>query len=163
MVRPGEDTVMVDLMVRPSWALLTAVRRFVESAFESYTPDGDLLCRLSLSAYELMENAVKYAQGPFASLRLHVDPARGMAGMVLANDATEEHVAELRRHFSELQAVDDPFGYYCELMRRAAGRPGSRLGLGRIVAEGEMVLSLEVEGKRVRIGAETPLTESVFR
>src|SRR6185503_14896816 len=132
-----------------------AVRRFVESAFESYTPDGDLVCRLSLSAHELMENAVKYAEGPFAWLRLHVDPARGMAGMVLANDASEAHVAELRRSFSEIQALSDPFGYYCELMRRAAGRPGSKLGLGRIVAEAEMALSLEIEGSRVRIGAET--------
>jgi hypothetical protein len=160
MLALGADSVMVELTVRPTWGLLTAVRRFVEHAFESYTPDGDLLSRLSLAAYELMENAVKYARGPFAWLRLHVDPARGVAGIVLANDAAAEHVAELERHFAEIQSHADPLAYYCDLVRRAAGKPGAKLGLGRIVAEGEMKLSLEVQGERVVIGAETPLTSA---
>jgi hypothetical protein len=56
------------------------------------------------------------------------------------------NLADLKALFNEMR-VSDPLVHYQTILRRNYRRKdGSGLGLARIQAEGEMVLTLEIEG-----------------
>jgi hypothetical protein len=152
---PRAEELQVDLTLRPTWDLIPAVRTFVEQALAPIIKDADLGYRLSMATHELLENAVKYAAKPTATLSVSVGGGPHHATITLTNEADQSHIDDLQVLFAEMTAASDPIVYYCELMRRYAGqRQISRLGLARIQAEGEMRLSLTTNDGRVTIRAE---------
>jgi two-component sensor histidine kinase len=154
-VSTSAQELQVDLTLRPTWDLIPAVRTFVEQALAPVIKDADLGYRLSMATHELLENAVKYATKPTATLSVSVGGGPHHATITLSNEADQAHIDDLHVLFAEMTAAADPIVYYCELMRRYAGqRHVSRLGLARIQAEGEMRLSLTTNAGRVTIKAE---------
>jgi anti-sigma regulatory factor (Ser/Thr protein kinase) len=140
------EDLQVELTVRPTWSILPAVRTFVEQSLGPVLRDPDLAYRLSMATHELLENAVKYSSKPSAILRVSAGKGPGDTAITVTNETTEEHLAGLRQQFAEMSGAADPIGYYCELMRRYSRQHNvSRLGLARIQAEGEMLLSLTAE------------------
>jgi two-component sensor histidine kinase len=134
--------------------MVSVVRRFVEEAFEKIVGDSDAVFRVSLAVHELLENAAKYAVGDKTNLTVHFEPNGAGANISLTNQTTPERLARLRACVSEIQSSDDPLTLYQSMMRRTADVQGeSGLGLVRIRAEGELDLSLEVEGTMVTVVA----------
>jgi two-component sensor histidine kinase len=144
-----------DLAIDANPRFVSVVRRFVEDAFEKLVDDPEAVCRVSMTAHELMENAAKYSMGSKAQLRVSLKREGEAASLVLCltNDTTPAHVSRLRERIEAL-AGPDPFERYQLLMRQNARRVDeSGLGLARIRAEGEMALGLEVNGSTVAIMA----------
>ena len=131
--------------------MVSVVRRFVEESFEKVLHDADAVHRLSLAVHELLENAAKYAVGKQTALCVRYEP-HGPASIEMTNETTPEHIARLRARVREIQAAAEPFAHYQALMRRTVGvDEESGLGLARIRAEGDLSLSLQVDGTMVTI------------
>ena len=148
------QTLRFGLQIQPKSRMVSIVRRFVEESFEKMVGDPDTVFRVSLAVHELLENAAKYAVGDKTGLSVHFDPDGPTASIKLTNETTPEHIARLRASIDEIQASTEPFLLYQTLMRRTFGVPEeSGLGLVRIRAEGELNLSLEIDGSKVTIVA----------
>lgn len=134
--------------------MVSIVRRFVEESFEKMVGDPDAVFRVSLAVHELLENAAKYAVGDTTGITVHFEADGPAASIKLTNETTPEHIERLRACIDEIQSSEEPFALYQKLMRRTFGiQSESGLGLARIRAEGELDLSLEIEGTKVTIVA----------
>jgi two-component sensor histidine kinase len=134
--------------------MVSIVRRFVEESFEKLVGDRDAVHRVSLAVHELLENAAKYAVGARTGLAVRFEISGAAASITVTNEATPEHIARLRACVAEIQAAADPFVHYQDLMRKSVGvERESGLGLARVRAEGELNLSLGIEGSMVTITA----------
>lgn len=145
-------TLSFGLQLPPQARMVSIVRRFVEESFEELVGNVDEVHRISLAVHELLENAAKYSIGTRTGLRVRIEP-NGPASIEMTNETTPEHIARLRACVHEIQAAE-PFAHYQALMRRTVGvDEESGLGLARIRAEGDLNLSLEVNGTMVTIVA----------
>jgi len=134
--------------------MVSIVRRFVEETFEKLVGDADAVFRVSLAVHELLENAAKYAVGDKTDLTVHFESDGAGANIKLTNQTTPECLERLRAFVSEIQSSDNPLLLYQSMMRRKLDVEGaSGLGLARIRAEGELDLSLEIEGTVVTVVA----------
>ena len=136
--------------------MVSVIRRFVEEVYEQVFDDIDTVSRITLTAHELLENAVKYsADGP-AHIRVSLERGGETDRIAIAvtNRADVTNLAALKALFNEMR-VSDPLVHYQTILRRNYRRKdGSGLGLARIQAEGEMALTLEIEGEdQVRLCA----------
>lgn len=146
-----------ELSFRPNTELVPVVRRFVTDFYEKLLdPDG--IGRVGLVTHELLENAVKYAVDPETVVRVEVlrggkDPE---VVILTRNRANADHQKKLRRKLEELSAATDHFAHYQKEMEQSLtdGGPGG-LGLARIYAEADMVMSLETQGDHVTVVAKT--------
>jgi hypothetical protein len=156
---PESSTLSFGLQIQPQSRMVSIVRRFVEESFEKMVGDPDAVFRVSLAVHELLENAAKYATGGSTGLHVHFDADGPAASIKLTNHTTPEHISRLQECINEIQSSDEPFELYQRLMRRTFGiQEESGLGLARIRAEGELNLSLEVDGSMVTIVASCPPT-----
>jgi two-component sensor histidine kinase len=151
---PESQALSFGLQIQPQPRMASIVRRFVEESFEGLAGDPDTMFRVSLAVHELLENAAKYSVGDKTGLSVYFESAGHAASVTLTNRTTPEHIERLRACIKEIQDSPEPFLLYQTLMRRTFGvQEESGLGLARIRAEGELDLSLEIEGSTVTIVA----------
>lgn len=101
-----------------------------------------------LAAYELVENLVKYTSGDFVALEIGVHSTKGGPELVLVtkNQTTEARLRDVDERLKTAEATDDPVGHFDLLVQQSLETPGeSRLGLGRLRAEGDLLLSHRIE------------------
>ena len=139
----------LDVSIWRDITMVSVIRRFVEEVYEQVFDDLDAVSRITLAAHELLENAVKYSLGGPARIRVTIE--RGAetdrVAISVTNRADRRNLAALQALFREMQAVSDPLVHYQMLLRRNYKRKdGSGLGIARVQAEGEMALTLHVEG-----------------
>ena len=94
--------------------------------------DEDAIFRVAMTAHELLENAAKYASDGKARLRaVDVTPRDedAIVRVVVTNNSTREHIAELGACYAEMNAAKDAMAHYFSLMRLNAK-------VGRAVAPG---------------------------
>lgn len=132
------------------------VRLFVER-LHGTIPDLDVVARVSMAAHELFENAVKFTSDGMASLKVEVarDPQRVV--ITTRNRAHGDHLADLRQMGVRLREATDMMALYIELMRSAPKARGG-LGIGRVAAEAEMDVAIDVDDDIVTIRAELAAT-----
>jgi anti-sigma regulatory factor (Ser/Thr protein kinase) len=150
----------IDLAFSPVDDKITLVRRFVEQFSEKIIGDEDAAARIAMTAHELLENAAKYSTDGVARLTIHVEHRadRDDVQVILINHGRAEAIQELKAIFDEMSKFTSSFSFYQSLMTRTGKRrAGSGLGLGRIMVEGEMRLSLELRNEEVVIRAQTEL------
>jgi hypothetical protein len=151
----------LELCCRPNIDLISSARRFIADFFERAIGDGDTIARMAMAAHELLENAVKYSSDGNAFMRVEVTPQGKQRNVevLTRNRTSPERFAELRRRVDEMARYTDPFDYYRFAMERSCLEAvGSGLGLARILAEGEMTISLEREGDEISLIARTQLS-----
>jgi len=155
MTHLDEKGLTFELSLVPGDRFVSTVRRFVEEALEKVIADHDLVYRISMTVHELLENAARYSTTRWVSLGLRADQpdaqGDGAAEVILRNESSPENLAHLQAIVAEIAGAPDAMVKYQEMMRRSSRRrEGSGLGLIRIRAEGEMNLSVAVEGTRAR-------------
>ena len=133
--------------------MVSPTRRSIEAKLGPVLEDEDAIFRVAMTAHELLENAAKYASDGKARLELSVTPRDegAIVRVVVTNNSTREHIAELGACYAEMNAAKDAMAHYFSLMRMNAKAGAlSRLGLARVRAEGEMDIEVDVEGERVK-------------
>jgi two-component sensor histidine kinase len=158
----------LDLPLSVTPEVVSPTRRLLEIKLATALDDDDAIYRVAMTAHELLENAAKYATDGQA--RLHVEVG-GDAGseqdaigvrITLTNNAAPDHINELRAALQEMELENDPMAHYFALMRRNAKLGSvSRLGLARVRAEGDMRLTLRIDGQSVTIVASTVIRDPV--
>jgi hypothetical protein len=132
------------------------VRKFVERMHRKLLGNGELVSRIAMAAHELFENAVKFSTD--GSAKLSVDISRDSSPLRICitteNRASDEDLEELREMRKAIYEADDMMLYYINLMKKSDPRVRGGLGLGRVAAEAEMKLHVELENDLVVIRAE---------
>jgi anti-sigma regulatory factor (Ser/Thr protein kinase) len=156
MSLPALSDLHFELTFSPNIELISIVRRFVSSFYEQLLDDRDATSRLALATHELLENACKYATNGETTIRIDVDRDRSRVQIRLNNRARPENLLDISERFREMATFADPFTYYqMKMVETMKHKQGSGLGLARLRAEADMVLSLEVDQDRVCILADT--------
>ena len=143
----------LDLPLTVSPSMVSPTRRIIEAKLGPVLEDEDAIFRVAMTAHELLENAAKYASDGKARLELSVTPRDegAIVRVIVTNNSTQEHIAELGACYAEMNAAKDAMAHYFSLMRMNAKAGAlSRLGLARVRAEGEMDIEVDVEGERVK-------------
>ncbi len=156
----NEQDTHIELEFKPNLELIAVVRRFVSDFYDQLLRDPDAVSRVALTTHELLENAVRHAEGGETTLNIAIE--RGaqthMLTIRMTNRASIGKRESLAAVFADMQSASDPFEHYCSVMRKNARRTdGSGLGLARIRAEADMVLQYDVNGDTVVITATTPV------
>jgi two-component sensor histidine kinase len=158
----------LDLRLSVTPEVVSPTRRLLEIKLATALDDDDAIYRVAMTAHELLENAAKYATDGHARLRVEVGAASPTAGsqgeigirVTLTNNAAPDHIDELRAAVREMELEQDPMAHYFALMRRNAKIGSvSRLGLARVRAEGDMQLTVSIDGPSVTIVASTVVRE----
>jgi anti-sigma regulatory factor (Ser/Thr protein kinase) len=139
----------VELNFRPNVQLVSVVRRFVSEFYQRTLGDPDGSSRVALATHELLENAVKYSKDGETTIRIEVSTTTPRTvAIMLRNRAEESHIAAIREIVDGVAAATNAFAYYQQLLlAKAKRREGSGLGLARICAEGEMKITLTLDGE----------------
>jgi hypothetical protein len=152
-----------ELSFSPSAELIGPVRRFITDFYQRVLENEDLTSRMAVAAHELLENAVKYSCDEHSKISIAVTLNENGARDVIIrtwNKTTEANIKHIRRIMDDMVGASDAMDYYRRLMLDAVQNEdanSSGLGLGRIVAEGEMKLKCDVKEDWVCIEARAPL------
>lgn len=146
----------LEIRFSPSIELISSVRRFVSRFYEEILGDADIADRIALATHELLENAARYSIDGETRTLLEITRAPHTAVSVRTwNRASPGQIFVLQGLFDDMARCGDAFEYYQAAMRRTAKRSqGSGLGLARVWAEANMVLSFVEEYGWVIIHAE---------
>jgi len=145
----------MDLSFAPSLLLVSRVRAFVRDFYGEMIGDEDVISRLEMATHEMLENAVKGSLDDRARVRieLHEAPRRSLTVQTW-NRARPKDLEEVAVRLQKIGAAPDPIEHYQALMEDTSTRlDGSGLGLGRVRAEAEMILSHTIEGDVISIMA----------
>ena len=152
-----------ELNFRPNFALVTVVRRFV-SEFNRRFLSAEDSGRIALATHELLENAVKFSADGATTIRMEIMDCSQRAKTVrilLRNRATPAHIAAVRAIISGVERAKTAEEFYQQLLvQRAKIKDGTGgLGLARVCAEGDMVVTCAVEDDVIAIQAATTVEE----
>jgi hypothetical protein len=105
-----------------------------------------------MAASELLENAVKYADGEETNIAVHVTPQTEKITVCVSNIANMESLDTLKKIYSKI-SQGNPLDAYVSQMKEAALRSDgkSQLGLARIRYETGGDLRLVIEGNIVKV------------
>lgn len=133
------------------------VRRIVEKLHGRLMRNGDDVSRVAMATHELLENAVKFSADGTASLKIEIVDG-SQVRITTRNLAREQDLAGIASLAKEIESVTDAMSFYLELMERSPDSRGG-LGLGRIAAEGEMQVAIELDANVVEVHAISQLTQ----
>jgi hypothetical protein len=139
---------------------VTDVRRFVDKLHRRFVHNIDDASRLVMATHELLENAVKFSADGTATLRIEIVDGAELC-ITTTNRARTADVETLITIAAELDAAPDAMAFYVELMSRDPRGQGG-LGLGRVAAEGEMRVRLELRQDLVEVSAKARLSEPLL-
>ena len=117
-----------------------------------------------LAAYELVENLVKYSTNDHVVVEISVISTRQGPELLLVtkNQATPERLHDADVRFSAAESAVDPVAHFDQLVQQSIKTPGeSRLGLGRLRAEGDLLLSHRIEENTLIVEVRRPVYRGI--
>jgi hypothetical protein len=147
----------------PSSGCLGSIVQIVTDFCRNVVDDQETHFAFQLAAYELIENLVKYASGERVVVRIEVESTPRGPDIVLIteNQASSERLADVDARLSAAESAEDPIVHFDQLVQESLASPGeSRLGLGRLRAEGDLTLTHRVDKDTLYVEARRPVHRS---
>lgn len=120
---------------------------------------ADTASRVAMVAHELIENIAKYATSGacrFEASANLCEPSGVQLRIAATNRASERSLAELTAILDDIATSTEPDSLYVRYMEASVSRGhGSKLGLVRVRAEGEMHMRYELAGSIITLFAES--------
>lgn len=138
----------------PTCGCLGSLVALVTDFCRNVIDDAEVVFAFRMAAFELTENVVKYCTGDRATLELSVNNAPDGPELVLTteNEACAERLRDVDERLLAGETSKDPVAHFDALVRETLNSPGeSRLGLGRLRAEGLLTLSHRLDGHVISI------------
>jgi len=138
----------------PSCGCLGSLVALVSDFCRSVVDDADIIFAFRMATFELTENMVKYGCGERATLEISVNNATESPELVLTaiNQASAERIKDVHERLLAAEDAADPVAHFDKLVRETLDSPSeSRLGLGRLRAESDLVLSHTITGNTASI------------
>lgn len=149
-------SVQLSRSLPPHWSSVREIRTEVTQALGAYS--SALRYAAMMTSSELLENAVKYGEpvrdAPVIQFGLSANSK--LIEIKISNGSTRvERVLELKRHVQEITAAQDRSAMYFGRLRELVNEPnqGSKLGIYRIVFEGEFDLEVAFVSEVVTVTA----------
>jgi len=156
----GDTAALVSFQLRldrpPSMRMIANSRLFIQELCDPVV-GVDASSRVAMVVHELLENLTKYADsGPVrVDVEVQLHQNHHLVRITSANLASPEQLAELELILKDIATAPDPRGMYLNYITNSVERrEGSRLGLARIRAEGEMDIRYSLAGNEITIYAE---------
>ncbi len=142
----------IEMIFGPRWTYIATVRSFLQNFLSITLADNKWADVISMSASELLENAVKYASEEGTKISVEHNKDENRLYLTVENFSTPENCKTLKDEIDRIQK-GDPQEIYLQKMQEAALRTdgGSQLGLARIRYESSASIGAEVEGDLVRV------------
>ncbi|MGE5788214.1 MAG: hypothetical protein ACM3ZE_26700 [Myxococcales bacterium] len=148
----------------PPMRLVASTRALVEELFLGWV-DADTASRVAMVAHELMENLAKYSAPDACSFKASATPCESSAvrlRIAATNRAPERSLTELRAILDDIALATDPHALYVRYMEASVSRGhGSKLGLVRVRAEGEMSMRYELAAPVITLFAESVVSRAL--
>jgi hypothetical protein len=148
MIAEKEET-LLEVRVAADPAMASFTRRYLKEVLTRLAISDETNERLGMIVHELIENICKYTIGDKTSGRLSLHQIGNSGAFVVRswNRTSSEHVGQIERLLGLRKQALNADQFYQTLMRRTAVQAaGSGLGLGRIMAEGQMDLTSSYSG-----------------
>ncbi|HEY5960193.1 MAG TPA: hypothetical protein VIV60_26755, partial [Polyangiaceae bacterium] len=144
----------------PASGCLGSIVQIVTDFCRNVVDDQETYFAFQLAAYELIENLVKYSSGESVTVRIEVESTQRGPELVLTteNQASAERIADVDASLNAAESAQDPVAHFDRLVQESLASKGeSRLGLGRLRAEGDLVVSHRVQGDVIQVQARRPV------
>jgi hypothetical protein len=144
----------------PSSGCLGSIVMIITDFCRNVVDDQDTQFAFQLAAYELIENLVKYSIGDRVGVRVEVESTPKGPEIVLQteNQACPERLKDVHERLLAAEAALDPIIHFDQLVQDSLASPGeSRLGLGRLRAEGDLLLSHRVVDDTLHVEVRRPV------
>lgn len=144
----------------PTSGCLGSIVQIVTDFCRNVVDDQETHFAFQLAAYELIENLVKYSCGERVAVRVEVESTPRGPDIVLVteNRATPERLADVDARLTAAEVAEDPIVHFDQLVQESLASPGeSRLGLGRLRAEGDLLVSHRVTDDTLRVEVRRPV------
>ncbi|GEM_PF-1848986 len=138
----------------PSCGCLGSLVAVVTDFCRNVIDDPDVVFAFRMAAFELTENVVKYCTGDRAALEISVHNTVEGAELVLTtqNEALPDRLADANERLMAIENAADPVEHFDKLVRDSLDSPNeSRLGLGRLRAEADLLVSHKTEGASIKV------------
>ncbi|PID73174.1 MAG: hypothetical protein CSB33_05105 [Desulfobacterales bacterium] len=150
-------------LTSPQWEKIEEVCQNVKSALESH--EKHVVEAIVMVATELLENTIKYGDhssgGSVAELRLEVN-GKQVCVQVSSQVRADEDLSRLQKIIDRLHRASDPINLYMERLQQILDDPEdkmSSLGLYRMAYEGGCIMSMEKNGREIRLTACRPFEQ----
>jgi len=142
----------IELRFGPRWKYIACARGFIQNFLAISIINQTKADKIAMAASELLENAVKYANGEETQISVHVAPQTERITVCVSNVATTESVETLKDIYAKI-SQGNALDVYVSQMKEAALRSDgkSQLGLARIRFETGGDLKLEINGNTVKV------------
>lgn len=145
----------LDMQFSPLWDYVPFIRKYIHDILTLYFENSKDIEKITLTASELLENAVKYSKKEGIRMVLQNMNAEQPVELKVYNFAQPDHGCNLFKVLQDMKEVE-PLEYYIRKMRQSVDRESGQanIGLARIYYEGEATVSAQyVQEELVEVNA----------
>ncbi len=142
----------IEMVFGPRWTYIATVRSFLQSFLSITLADNKWADVISMSASELLENAVKYASEEGTKIQIEHRKEENKLYLQVENFSVPEHIEMLKKEIEVINEGDTQEMYLKKMQEAAFRTDGkSQLGLARIRYESNAPIQLKTENNLVKL------------
>lgn len=142
----------IELRFGPRWKYIACARSFIQNFLAISIVDQAKADKIAMAASELLENAVKYANGEDTHISVNVTPSIEKITVEVVNLASADTISDLKQIYGKVTKGNALDAYVSQMKEAALRSDGkSQLGLSRIRYETGGQLTLHIDGNRVKV------------
>jgi len=142
----------LEFLFGPRWTYISIVRKFLQKFLLVTLDSGKWADLISISASELLENAIKYASEEGTKVKIVYYKEKNFLKLYVENFSKEENIDILKKEIERTMSGPTDKMYLEKMMEAGSRDDGeSRLGFARIRYETNAKIELKIDENKVRV------------